>query len=54
MPLDLTANITGLCGAEYNPRRINEDDLKLLAGSITELVKPLIVRGDLLVASHQR
>jgi ParB family transcriptional regulator, chromosome partitioning protein len=56
MPLDLNADITGLRGAEYNPRRINEDDLKALAGSITDLglVKPLIVRGDLLVAGHQR
>ncbi|UFW91028.1 methyltransferase domain-containing protein [Bradyrhizobium barranii] len=54
--LNLNADITGLRGAEYNPRRINEDDLKALAGSITELglVKPLIVRGDLLVAGHQR
>jgi ParB family transcriptional regulator, chromosome partitioning protein len=54
--LDLNADITGLRGAEYNPRRINEDDLTALAGSITTLglVKPLIVRGDLLVAGHQR
>lgn len=54
--LDFNYDITGLRGADYNPRRIGEDDLERLAKSIETLglVKPLIVRGDLLVAGHQR
>lgn len=54
--LDLEADISNLRGAEYNPRFIGEADLVALAKSISELglVKPLIVRGDLLVAGHQR
>jgi ParB family chromosome partitioning protein len=54
--LDLNYDITRLRGAEYNPRHINEDDLTKLAESIRDLglVKPLIVRGTLLVAGHQR
>jgi len=54
--LHLEYDITGLKGAEYNPRRIEDADLERLASSIKELglVKPLIVRGDLLVAGHQR
>jgi len=54
--LDLDADISGLRGAEYNPRRIAEDDLRALVESVKTLglVKPLIVRGDLLVAGHQR
>lgn len=54
--LDLNYDITHLRGAEYNPRYIDDNDLTMLANSIEELglVKPLIVRGDLLVAGHQR
>ena len=54
--LRLDRDITGLRGAEYNPRRIDEEALTVLAESIKRLglVKPLIVRGDLLVAGHQR
>lgn len=54
--LDLNFDITHLRGAEYNPREITPDDLAVLAESIKELglVKPLIVRGDLLIAGHQR
>lgn len=54
--LHLDYDITNLRGAEYNPRFIGDDDLSRLAESVTELglVKPLIVRGDLLVAGHQR
>ncbi|EHM5428730.1 ParB N-terminal domain-containing protein, partial [Salmonella enterica] len=54
--LHLNYDITGLRGAEYNPRFIGDDDLSRLAESVAELglVKPLIVRGDLLVAGHQR
>lgn len=54
--LDFDYDITGLRGADYNPRKIGEEDLERLAESIEKLglVKPLIVRGDLLVAGHQR
>ena len=54
--LDLNADITGLRGADYNPRHITPEDLDTLAESIATLglVKPLIVRKDLLVAGHQR
>ncbi|MFL6948238.1 MAG: ParB N-terminal domain-containing protein [Xanthobacteraceae bacterium] len=54
--LDLDADISALRGATYNPRRIGEEDLDALADSLRTLglVKPLIVRGDLLVAGHQR
>lgn len=54
--LDLNADITPLYGAKYNPRYIDDDDLSTLAESIKTLglVKPLIARGDLLVAGHQR
>ncbi len=56
MPVDFNHDITKLRGAEYNPRYIGEDDLSVLRESIGKLglVKPLIVRGDLLVAGHQR
>ncbi|MFH8134202.1 ParB N-terminal domain-containing protein [Pantoea osteomyelitidis] len=54
--LKLNYDISALRGAEYNPRFIGEEDLSVLAESIQVLglVKPLIVRGDLLVAGHQR
>lgn len=54
--LDLNHDITHLRGAEYNPRRIDEPALATLRESIRSLglVKPLIARGDLLVAGHQR
>lgn len=54
--LTLDFDITGLRGADYNPRHIDGEDLEKLAESIRELglVKPLIVRGNLLVAGHQR
>lgn len=54
--LHLNYDITGLVGADYNPRRISEEDIEMLAKSIArlDLVKPLIVRGNLLVAGHQR
>ncbi len=49
-------DITDLHGAEYNPRKITEEDLAILAQSIKELgiVKPIIVRNKLIVAGHQR
>lgn len=54
--LHLDYDLTRLHGAEYNPRRINERDLKMLAESVRTLgiVKPLIARGNVLVAGHQR
>ena len=54
--LDLDYDITRLRGADYNPRKISDDDLARLRESVTKLsvVKPLIVRNDLLVAGHQR
>lgn len=49
-------DITDLVGAEYNPREIDDKDIEKLAQSIKQIgmVKPLIVRGNLLVAGHQR
>lgn len=49
-------DITRLRGAEYNQRSIEHTDLNVLVESIKELgwVKPLIARGNLLVAGHQR
>lgn len=54
--LHMEYDITNLRGADYNPRYIGEDELNLLAESVQELglVKPLIARGNLLVAGHQR
>lgn len=54
--LDLAYPIAGLRGADYNPRRIDEADLAALRESVARLgvVKPIIVRGDLIVAGHQR
>lgn len=54
--LELEYPITGLRGADYNPRHINDKDLRTLVESISllGLVKPLIARGNLLVAGHQR
>ncbi len=54
--LDLNYDITGLRGAGYNPRKIADEDIAVLAESIRRfgIVKPLIVRGTLLVAGHQR
>ncbi|MFC0227420.1 methyltransferase domain-containing protein [Serratia aquatilis] len=54
--LELNYDITNLHGAKYNPRHIDDTDLQLLAESIRTLglVKPLIARGNLLVAGHQR
>lgn len=54
--LNLTHDLTALHGAKYNPRHIDDEDLSVLAESIKTLglVKPLIARGNLLVAGHQR
>lgn len=54
--LELNAPIQNLRGADYNPRRIEDADLERLRASIELLgvVKPIIVRGDLIVAGHQR
>ena len=54
--LDLQCDITFLRGASYNPRVIDDSAIKTLCESIERLglVKPLIARGDVLVAGHQR
>lgn len=54
--LELDADITDIHGAEYNPRKITEEDLAALRESISRLgiVKPIIVRGKTIVAGHQR
>jgi len=54
--LELEADITDIQGAEYNPRKITEQDLEALRESINRLgiVKPIIVRNKTIVAGHQR
>lgn len=49
-------DITHLQGADYNPRKISDRDIEILGESIKTLgmVKPLIVRNNILVAGHQR
>lgn len=57
MSLELDADITELRGAEYNPRKIEGEDLDALRESLRELgvVKPIIATRDgLIVAGHQR
>lgn len=54
--LELNYDISQLKGAEYNPRFISKHDQNKLAESLKELgiVKPIIARGKLIVAGHQR
>jgi ParB family chromosome partitioning protein len=54
--LDMSGSIAGLVGAEYNPREIDPSSLEKLIASVTRfgVFKPIIVRGDLIVAGHQR
>ncbi len=49
-------DLDGLSGAEYNPRKISDDDLQTLRDSVSTLgiVKPIIVNGKTIVAGHQR
>ena len=49
-------DITLLKGAEYNPRKITQDDLTILQESVSKLgvVKPIIVNGNVIIAGHQR
>lgn len=49
-------DITSLKGAEYNPRKITDDDLATLRDSVKTLgiVKPIITNGNIIVAGHQR
>lgn len=57
MSLDLHAPLEGLRGAEYNPRKITEEDRAALRESVRELgvVKPIIAtKAGLIVAGHQR
>ena len=52
----LSFDIRVLKGADYNPRRIDEDAVMKLRSSVGKLgcVKPIIVRGNVIVAGHQR
>ena len=54
--LELDYPIKDLVGADYNPREIDKESLKILRQSIKTLgiVKPIIVSGNLIVAGHQR
>lgn len=49
-------DITNLRGATYNPRKIADEDVEILCESIRKLglLKPIIARGDLIIAGHQR
>jgi len=52
----LEYDITGIKPASYNPRKITDESLKILQDSIKLLgiVKPIIIRGDTIIAGHQR
>lgn len=54
--LDLNHPITDLQGADYNPRKIDPSAIERLCESIREIgvCKPIIVRGNTIVAGHQR
>ena len=54
--LNLEYDITNLRGAVYNPRQTADADLDKLAQSVRELgvVKPIIARGESIIAGHQR
>lgn len=49
-------NIENIHGADYNPRIIGDDEFRSLQESIKTLgiLKPIIVRNDVIVAGHQR
>jgi ParB family transcriptional regulator, chromosome partitioning protein len=54
--LHLSFDIASLKGADYNPRRIDAETFDKLRASVRTLgcVKPIIVRGNVIVAGHQR
>jgi len=54
--LELNADITKIQGADYNPRKITDEDLAALRDSVERLgvIKPIIVRNGTIVAGHQR
>lgn len=56
MALEFNYPLGGLKGAEYNPRAITDDAIAKLCRSLDRfgVVKPIIVRGDTIVAGHQR
>lgn len=49
-------SIVNLTGADYNPRRIDYEDLQALKLSLSKIgvVKPIITNGNTIVAGHQR
>lgn len=54
--LNLNHPLDDLQGAEYNPRKIDDDAIDRLCESLTALgvCKPIIARGQTIVAGHQR
>lgn len=54
--LELNYPLAALQGADYNPRRIDPSAIERLCESIREIgvCKPIIVRGNTIVAGHQR
>lgn len=56
MALDLDADLTALTGAPYNPRSIMAEDTSALVESVKTLglIKPILARGNTIVAGHQR
>jgi ParB family chromosome partitioning protein len=54
--LDMNYEIKDLQGAVYNPRKIADEDIEILCESIRKLglLKPIIARGNLIIAGHQR
>jgi ParB family chromosome partitioning protein len=54
--LDLNHPLDALKGADYNPRKIDPSAIERLCESIREIgvCKPIIVRGNTIVAGHQR
>jgi len=52
----LEYDITKIKPATYNPRKITEESLKILGESVRKLgiVKPVIIRNDIIIAGHQR
>lgn len=54
--LHLSFDLASLVGADYNPRRIDSESIDRLKQSLTIIgcAKPIIARGPVIVAGHQR